>query len=253
MIQEILGYCLIKQQLIREPEIEILTEISKKETLIRWLGILESLIQSEFFIAANPEIFKKVRNIVRMKRFEYFDDSKVKSSCNFLIGYFNSYDALSENKKAGIYERWIQDETASRGIPKWIAEANPQLVLDYMARDFDNLCILLSQRTGLHESMDSLSCLSSTLWLMNKHTELLDFQEKVTVEDASNVPLLQLESGEHFIKNTSSAISDFLAKDSKKLPSYFRKNSNWVLKKLESIDLSEIKLKEPVVKKYPTM
>ena len=47
MIQEILGYCLIKKQLIKEPEMQILIDVSEKKALVSWLHYLEKLIQSE--------------------------------------------------------------------------------------------------------------------------------------------------------------------------------------------------------------
>ena len=42
MIQEILGYCLIKKQLIEEPEMQILIDVSERKSLINWLHYLES-------------------------------------------------------------------------------------------------------------------------------------------------------------------------------------------------------------------
>lgn len=208
MIQEILGYCLIKKQLIEEPEMQILIDVSERKSLINWLHYLEKLIQREKLIFANPEILIKIRNIVNMKRFEYFEDSEIQSLCNDLIAYCNTYDALSESKKRKICEEWLEDEISSRKIPTTKPEVDIKTILGYIASDFDNLCTLLNSNGQSMEKGDSLSYLSTISWTANQHPELFDTKDELTIGNASN--LLPLESGNNFLERALSIISYFL-------------------------------------------
>lgn len=208
MIQEILGYCLIKKQLIEEPEMQILIDVSERKSLINWLHYLEKLIQREKLIFANPEILIKIRNIVNMKRFEYFEDSEIQSLCNDLIAYCNTYDALSESKKRKICEEWLEDEISSRKIPTTKPEVDIKTILGYIASDFDTLYILLNQNSEPMKKKEPLSYLSTISWAINKYPELFDTKDELTIGNASN--LLQLESGNNFLERALSIISYFL-------------------------------------------
>lgn len=208
MIQEILGCCLIKKQLIEAPEMQILIDVSEKKALVSWLHYLEKLIQREKLISANPEILIKIRNIVNMKRFEYFEDSEIQSLCNELIEYCNTYDVLSESKKRKICEEWLKDEISSRKIPTTKPEVDIKTILGYIASDFDTLCILLNQSSEPMKKEEPLSYLSTISWTIHKYPELFDTKDELIIGNASN--LIQLESGNNFLERALSIISYFL-------------------------------------------
>ncbi len=236
MIQEILGYCLIKKQLIKEPEMQILIDVSEKKALVSWLHYLEKLIQREKLISANPEILIKVRNIVNMKRFEYFGDSEIQSLCNSLVGYCNTYDTLLKSEKTEICEKWLEGEISSRNIPTIKPEVDIKTILELIASDFDNLCTLLNSNGQSMEKGDSLSYLSTISWTANQHPELFNTKDEFIIGNASN--LLPLESGTSFLEKTLSIISYFLEQMPGEIEPSLRESLENVQKKLEETNES---------------
>lgn len=178
MIQEILGCCWIKYQLVKLPEEEILKVLDTEYIFSYWLTSLNKVANEENFLASDPMIFEKARNIVRKKKFDSHNPEII-SLCNSLLGYCNEYDAFPQNVKYRLQREWISQEILFRNIP--ITFRSLKVLLDLNACDYKNVIFLFDASEECHHSFNPYYTQTTISWLINRYPKVFQTRETRTV------------------------------------------------------------------------
>ena len=237
MIHEILGSCLIKRQLIELSEEEILKALNTEYNFLYWLTSLNKVTIDEKFLASDPKIFEKARNILRKKRFDYSNNPKIISLCNSLIGYCNEYDAFPQNVKYRLQREWIIQEIHSRNLPKWFR--GPKALLDLNAHDYKNVLFLFNVSEESHFCFQSFDIQSTIAWLINRYPVVFEIRETRTIYEDGN--FYKLRTGNHALTITKMLLDMFEGPELK-LSKVFKKKTRQLQNQLEKFGTPEEKV-----------
>ncbi len=234
MIQEILGCCWIKRQLIQCSEEEILNALDTKYEFLSWLTCLENVVSKEKFLASDPKIFEKARNVLRSKKFDYSNSPEIFSLCNSLQGYFNEYDALPQTIKYRLQREWVSEQIRKRDLPQWFQSSKVILALN--ASDYYNVIILLDVVKVDPRHFKPFDILLTTAWLMNEHPEI--FKEQETKEIFIEDNFYKVQSGEHVLA-VAKRFLEVLENPKTGMERRLQKKAKALQKKLEKLENSE--------------
>ncbi len=234
MIQEILGCCWIKRQLIQCSEEEILNALDTKYEFLSWLTCLENVVSKEKFIASDPKIFEKARNVLRSKKFDYSNSPEIFSLYNSLQGYFNEYDALPQTIKSRLQREWVSEQVCSRNLPIFFRGTND--ILDLNVQDYKNLIILLNVSEEDHFTFAPFPMQSTIAWLINRHPEIFKERETRTIFEEGSY--YKVRSGNHAL-TTATLILDIWKDPESGMKKNFRKKSKELQSQLERFGTAE--------------
>lgn len=169
MIQEILDYLLIKNELLTLSIEDILSKLDDEQLLEKYCRLISKMSKEEDFLYTNDGLIEKVQSIIHEKRFSCKHSKEIVDNMNELLDYVHNYKKLTNDEKILIRQKWLKEEKENRKLPLRNLPGFYRIsdIYDLITKDYE--CLIRLSPENFFSPFIKLHQLSTINWVCTKY------------------------------------------------------------------------------------